>query len=83
MKRPISKTLERPLNVIESVEEIDEDSVDDEGDIYEMRGCDDCERMLPLDRPGHRVKVEGELKVVCSRCYEYWEIFGDDDGEDF
>lgn len=74
-----SRKLERPIHITESVTEIDGDTEDDEGDIYELRSCTDCERMLPLDKPGHEVIIQGTKSVVCDRCFEYWEIFGDED----
>ena len=72
------KHLERAVDAVYRDEEDESRHDDSESEFYELRTCGnpDCEKPLPLDKPGHYVNIRGERTLVCPGCYEFMEIFG-------
>lgn len=78
MKRTITKNTERAVDAISREADDESRHMDDDSEFYELRTCGnpDCEQPLPLDRPGHYVRIRGERTLVCDHCFEFMEIFG-------
>lgn len=88
-KKDYPRHLERSVDAISREADDESRHMDDDSEFYELRTCGnpDCEKPLPLDKPGHYIRVRGERTLVCESCYEFMEIFGgfgacDDDEND-